>query len=217
MPSKKTAFPTKAPSSSVDSAPLSQVSAKKETMSDGSAGRALRRIKLIQYADFIRLCKVDNPASWAQGFRIAHDGVWIVLPPDDADIYPSERAVLSDHPLGDLSKPALTFPCSLEEFHGFILWSGLNGCVVQCEMEKYLEEKNETIEPHDAFVKRMIINGKSVLDIARALLEKDKKISNHMLGNLLPSSPGANIETDSKRKRGKRLRDMVEKKYGMKF
>ncbi len=217
MPSKKLSFTTKTPPSSSDSTPPPQESVRKATSPDGSAGRALRRIQTIQYADFIQLCKVDDPSDWAPNFRVAHDGVWVVPPPDDADLLPSERAVLSEHPSRNLSIPALTFPCSLEEFHEFILWSGLNGCVVQYEMEKFLKEKIEAIEPHDKFVERMKKNGKPELEIARALLEKDKSISNHRLGSLLPANPGTSVEADSRRHQGKRLRDKVEKKYGLKF
>jgi hypothetical protein len=216
VPSKKLSFTTKTPPSPSDGTPPSRESVRKATSPDGSAGRALRRIQTIQYADFIRLCKVDDPNDWAPNFRVAHDGVWVVPPSDDADLLPSERAVLSEHPSGNLSMPALTFPCSLEEFHEFILWSGLNGCVVQYEMEKYLKEKIEAIEPHDKFVERMKKNGKPELEITKALLEKDKSITNYRLGILLPANPGTHIDPESSKQQGKRLKDKVKKEFGLK-
>jgi hypothetical protein len=191
---KKLSFTAKTPPSSSGSTPSPQASVRETISPNDSVGRALRRIQTIQYADFIRLCNVDDPNDWAPNFRMAHDGVWVVPPPDDADLIPSERAVLSEHPLGNLSKPALSFPCSLEEYNEFISWSGLNGCVVPFEMEKFLKQKIEAIEPHDKFVERMRKNGKSKEDIARALLEKDKSITDHMLGSLLPANPGAHSD-----------------------
>lgn len=167
----------------------------------------------VQYADFIRLCNVDDPESWAPGFRVAPDGVWVVPPPDNVDLLPEERAVLSEHPQGDLSKVALAFPCSLEDFQQFILWSGLNGCVVQSKLENFLK-RNKANEPKEKFVERMKANGKTPVEIAHALIEKYGRFTDHKLGSLLPANPGDEIEYDSVRKQGQRLRKKAKKKYG---
>jgi hypothetical protein len=95
----------------------------------------------IGYSEFLRLCRVDDPDTWEQGFKIKPDGVWVVPPKEDDNVTAGERAALSEHPLKDLSKPALSFPCSLKEFNRFIKWGGMSGYVDQA----YLKDLNNYI------------------------------------------------------------------------
>ncbi len=173
--------------------------------------RQMPRIQ-VGYADFIRLCNVDDPEDWASGFRVAHDGVWVVPPPDDADLLPTERAVLSDHPIGDLLKPALCFPCLMEDLQEFISWGGLVGCVVQEELEKFLKEQADVNEPLEEFVLRLKGIGRPELDIARALIEKYGDITCYRLGCLLPANQGTHISSSSIKKRGQRLKDALKRR-----
>ncbi len=67
----------------------------------------------VSYADFIRLFRVTNPDDWALGLRVAIDGVWVNSPKANPLRSPEEHATLSEHPDGDLTKPVVSFPCSL--------------------------------------------------------------------------------------------------------
>lgn len=80
-------------------------------------------MKEIGYDRFIEICRVSDPRNW-QGMAVKADGVWVALPPDDAPIFPGERAALSAHPMNDLATPALKFPCSREQLRMFLKWMG---------------------------------------------------------------------------------------------
>ena len=82
----------------------------------GAAGDAHMEIG---YSDFIRICRVENPADFA-GYAVKNDGIYVNAPPDNVDLTPEERAVLSEHPTGNLNDPALSFPCSFHEFRSFM-------------------------------------------------------------------------------------------------
>jgi hypothetical protein len=73
----------------------------------------------IGYDRFIEICKVGNPKNW-HGMAVKTDGVWVELPPDDALLFPGERAVLSAHPQKDLTIPALKFPCTDKDLRIFL-------------------------------------------------------------------------------------------------
>ena len=79
----------------------------------------------IGYADFIKVLNVSNPLDWVPGLEVRTDGIWIVPPHNDDDCTPAERAVLSEHPENDLSKPALPFPCDHQQLEKFLSWLGM--------------------------------------------------------------------------------------------
>ena len=79
----------------------------------------------IGYAAFIRIFNVLNPADWVPGLEVRTDGIWIVPPSNDVDCTPEERAILSEHPENDLSKPALPFPCDYHRLEKFLSFLGM--------------------------------------------------------------------------------------------
>jgi hypothetical protein len=78
-------------------------------------------MKVIGYAEFSKICRVGDPRNW-HGMAVKADGVWVQLPPDNALLFPGERAVLSAHPKKDLTTPALEFPCTYERLRIFLEW-----------------------------------------------------------------------------------------------
>lgn len=98
---------------------------------------------LVGYADFLRLCRVDDPVDWAPGFQVATDGVWIE-PPQGALLTRGERAALSEHPDKNLSKPALPFPCTLRQLQTFQEWAGLYGCIDPFDMAEFVRKEVES-------------------------------------------------------------------------
>lgn len=83
--------------------------------------------RALSYADFIRLLNINNPCEDGDipGCAARPDGVYVIPPDLSESLTPGERAILSEHPTGDLSKPALSFPCSWQELENFIDWAGL--------------------------------------------------------------------------------------------
>ena len=83
--------------------------------------------RALGYADFIRLLNINNPCEDGDipGCAVRFDGVYVIPPDPSESLTPGERAILSEHPTGDLSKLALSFPCSWQELENFIDWAGL--------------------------------------------------------------------------------------------
>lgn len=83
----------------------------------------------IGYSDFVKLCRVDDPETWVGWLSLRGDGVYVKVPPGDQRITREERAVLTEHPTGNLTEPALRFPCTLDELHMFLEHQGVYGCI----------------------------------------------------------------------------------------
>ncbi|AXK39969.1 hypothetical protein [Crenobacter cavernae] len=92
----------------------------------------------IDYAAFVKLCRVQPPTEWAPGFHVKHDGVYVTPAPDDVLLTPTERAGLAWHPTGDLTRPALRFPCSLNELQDFLDDSGNYPVIDSFEMADFV-------------------------------------------------------------------------------
>ena len=75
----------------------------------------------IGYAAFVEMCQVDTPRNW-HGMVVMEDGVWVKVPPHHALISAQERAILSAHPMNDLTTPALKFPCTHSQLRIFLEW-----------------------------------------------------------------------------------------------
>lgn len=84
---------------------------------------------MLGYDDFVRLFNVTDPRDFAPGLVVRTDGVYVIPPPDDVYLTPEERATLTDHPMGNLSEPALPLPCPLATLEAFADRYGL-GCAV---------------------------------------------------------------------------------------
>jgi len=96
----------------------------------------------IGYADFIKLFRVDNPDEYDR-FAIKGDGVYVRQPNEieKLNLIPTELAELTMHPTGDLSKPVLVFPCSMDELKEFVEFFGLHGYIGAFDMLKVIKVK----------------------------------------------------------------------------
>jgi hypothetical protein len=100
----------------------------------------------IAYSDFIRLCRVKDPKDWSPCTEVRIDGVWIVPPLDDVWLFPGDRGVLSEHPTKDLTKPALAFPCSLEQLQEFLQFLGEESCIDSFDMAYFIQKEIQETE-----------------------------------------------------------------------
>jgi len=82
----------------------------------------------VRYADFISICRVQDPAGFA-GFRVETDGLYPILPGWDVPLTDKERASLSWHPTGHYDQPALPLPCTVSQLKSFVMDAGLAGCI----------------------------------------------------------------------------------------
>jgi hypothetical protein len=97
----------------------------------------------VGYADFIKLCRIDDPENWKYCISVRQDGVYIVSPPDEM---PSgERAILCEHPDKDLSKPVITFPCSLDQFQTGLENIDRYGCIDPFDMAEFVRREMSLI------------------------------------------------------------------------
>jgi len=76
-------------------------------------------MKNIGYSEFVRLCNVDDPEEWCGWLSLRLDGLYVKPLSPGLILTPLERSVLTEHPLHDLTKPVLAFPCSFEELQAF--------------------------------------------------------------------------------------------------
>ncbi|MGZ9711221.1 hypothetical protein ACXX82_10485 [Glaciimonas sp. GNP009] len=76
-------------------------------------------MKNIGYSEFIKRFQISDPENWTDGLSVKFDGVYIRPPAPELSLTPEERSISSEHPTHDLTKPALSFPCSLEELRAF--------------------------------------------------------------------------------------------------
>lgn len=75
----------------------------------------------IGYADFLRLLKVGgNPTEWTTRLAVRENGVFVRPLEPALPVTVEERAILAEHPLKDLTKPILAFPCSLDQLRQFV-------------------------------------------------------------------------------------------------
>jgi hypothetical protein len=87
-------------------------------------------MKNIGYSQFVEICEIFEPEKWCDWLVLKHDGVYIA-PLEDLDNYltPTERSILSKHPTGDLTKPALSFPCDLAQLRLFLEEQGIGAFI----------------------------------------------------------------------------------------
>ncbi|MDP2830380.1 MAG: hypothetical protein Q8O37_17475 [Sulfuricellaceae bacterium] len=87
---------------------------------------------IIGYSDFVELCRVDDTENLASWLSVRGDGVYVKTPPNGLNH--QERAILSEHPTGNLDEPALRFPCNLPELQAFLEQQGVYGCIDAFDM-----------------------------------------------------------------------------------
>lgn len=82
-------------------------------------------MKNIGYSEFVRLCNVEDPEEWCGWLSLRLDGLYVKPLPSGLVLTPLERSILTEHPLHDLTKPVLAFPCSFKELQAFDESQGL--------------------------------------------------------------------------------------------
>jgi len=84
----------------------------------------------VKYSDFIKIFQIspNQLNDWGPGLEVRSDGLYVKDPKKYTGFFltPEELSILTSHPTGDLSKPALSFPCSKEELIDFINFYGFN-------------------------------------------------------------------------------------------
>lgn len=93
----------------------------------------------VGYADFVLLCQVNDPDTWDDALSVREDGVYVKPLTDDCAISPEERAVLAQHPSGNLNDPALRFPCTLDDLQRFLDEHGAYGCIDAFRMARWIQ------------------------------------------------------------------------------
>jgi len=86
----------------------------------------------ITYNEFSIIFRIEyeNRNKWLTNFDVRDDGIYIKARETYGGCFltPEELAVLTEHPAGNLSEPALRFPCSKKDLTEFIDFYGLRGC-----------------------------------------------------------------------------------------
>jgi len=104
--------------------------------------------KKIGYGDFVQIFKIGSAEvdNW-DNFEVRSNGVYVKNPESYKDCFltPDELATLTAHPIGNLSEPALAFPCSKKELIRFIDFYGLAG-FLNTEALKMAADGPEAVE-----------------------------------------------------------------------
>ena len=103
---------------------------------------------MIDYADFVAICQVDDPKNFG-GFRVEANGLYVDLPPSDATLTPEERAAVTWHPTGQYDKPALPLPCTLGQLRAFLPDAGMAGYIDEEAVDAVLGEHEHRIGWYD--------------------------------------------------------------------
>lgn len=104
---------------------------------------------MIDYADFVAICQVDDPKNFG-GFRVEANGLYVDLPPSDATLTPEERAAVTWHPTGQYDKPALPLPCTLGKLRAFLPDAGMAGYIDEEAVDAVLGEREHMTGWYDA-------------------------------------------------------------------
>ena len=103
----------------------------------------------VGYADFVLLCQVNDPDTWDDALSVREDGVYVKPLTDDCAISPEERAVLAQHPSGNLNDPALRFPCTLDDLQRFLDEHGAYGCIDAFRMARWIQAARDNGQAAD--------------------------------------------------------------------
>lgn len=106
---------------------------------------------MLGYADFRRLFHVEHSETIDPGLVLREAGVFVATPPSDDPATREERAVLTEHPTGNLSDPALAFPFSIDQLKSFVDFYGLSGAIDAFEMADAVAKKVAKSVQRDAF------------------------------------------------------------------
>lgn len=92
----------------------------------------------IGHSDFVKLCRVEDTEKWLAWLSVLEDGVYVKSPPANIGIGYGERAVLTEHPTGNLNEPALRFPCTLPQLQAFLEQYGGYGSIDAFDMADWV-------------------------------------------------------------------------------
>jgi len=169
-------------------------------------------MEMIGYDDFIKLFP-GSAQEWGDiGLKIVDKKEIYVVPPPDEDCHlltDDEIVALTQHPSKDLSKPVLTFPCTLDEFDSFIKFFGFKGCYDQEHLDSLTAQEEE---PPEEIIARMRRTGHDNESIALDL--HSRGVNYYTIGILLTKREGENLEENSYYKRGERLVKKCKKRTG---
>jgi hypothetical protein len=172
--------------------------------------------KLIQigYSDFVSLCRVDDTSQWVPWLSIRPEGVWISPLPEETTPEPTERALWYEHPKKDITKPLLTFPCTLLELQYFLETAGIYGCIDPFDMAEFIlremeqNKKTSPDNPQKAPIKKPSLKAlESLLKMIIAMavdgygydpLQKKSPVPSELAGII--EMQGLHIDVDTVRK-----------------
>ena len=101
-------------------------------------------MKNIGYSEFVEIVGIDDPENWDHpGLELRPEGLYVQNPREHKLLFSAELAVLTRHPTGDLTTPALAFPCSTEELLKIIKLYALEDHCDQNKIEKIIKARED--------------------------------------------------------------------------
>jgi len=167
-------------------------------------------------ADFLFLCPGANKwtGTWDEndvrmGLRLGTDGIYAVPAPGGSCLFADEAAFFSQHPEKDLTKPVLSFPCSIRELNRFVEWTQLGELWTDERFEQVVKKwRSENVTPKD-FADRLFADGKSKDEVAARLKGCYPELAIHVIGELIyPQKKSMKYNTNEKR--GQRALNIVK-------
>ena len=95
----------------------------------------------VGYGDFVKLCRVDDGEEWCGWLSVCKDGVYVKEPPPGQY---DERAILAEHPTGNLAEPVIRFPCALGDLREGLEQLGVYGCIDAFDMAEWVKNKGNS-------------------------------------------------------------------------
>jgi len=166
--------------------------------------------------DFLLLCPGANnwTGTWGDynahiGLRLGTDGIYVVPAPGGSLLFADEAAFFSKHPEKDLTKPVLSFPCSIKELNRFVEWAQLGELWNDERLEQVVEKwHSENVIPED-FADRLFADGKSREEVAARLKGCYPKLKVYEIGELI-RPPKDSYSYTANEKRGQRALGIVK-------
>ncbi len=129
---------------------------------------------VVGYADFVKLCRVEDSETWDEALSVRNDGVYVKTPPNG--LSHGERTALAQHPTGNLNEPAIRLPCSLDELQHGMEQLGIYGCIDAFDMAEWAAE---TVR------EKMRGSQRAIVDKANAPGGRSEKTYLNIIGGLL--------------------------------